>query len=62
MVLFDPLTHLEESFVPPAGVEGGIVGDTDKGILAVYDVPGGEEANFEVAIQGVESLIRFQRL
>lgn len=39
MVLFDPKMHKEEDYVPPPLVDGGIQGDTEKGIMAVYEVP-----------------------
>jgi hypothetical protein len=37
-VVFDA-KHTPESYVPPVGVTGGIVGEIDTGLLALYRVP-----------------------
>ena len=62
MVLFDPLDHTEESFVPPAGVEGGIVGDTENGIMAVYDVPVEHMEQFEAMVAECSTAVKMEWL
>lgn len=61
MVLFDPLTHTEESFVPPPGVEGGITGDTETGLLAVYEMTEDKEAAFEAAVKACPCFLRCEQ-
>jgi hypothetical protein len=57
VVLFDPLDHTEESFVPPDGVVGGIVGDTPAGIMGVYDVPPEHGDAFDDALAACNSVV-----
>ena len=62
MVLFNPLTHAENDYIPPEFIEGGVVGDTENGLLAVYDVPDGLEATFTESIEGCETVLQVKEL
>jgi hypothetical protein len=58
MVLF----RRDEGYVPPQGVEGGIMGHTDKGVMAVYRVPEVQSAAFERSLAGRAEVTKCQRL
>lgn len=62
MVLFNPLTHAEQKLETPPGVSGGPMGDTDNGILAVYDVPDAQVEDFLDAVEECPSVLKSKQL
>jgi len=62
VVLFIAQTHIEGSYVPPAGVMGGIMGETPKGLMGVYDVPEADEEEFRRSVEGRPDVAEFHKL
>jgi hypothetical protein len=62
MVLFkrEELEHFP--FDPPPGVEGGVVGSTDRGELAVYIVPSESAVEFTEALDASPAVIERKEL
>jgi hypothetical protein len=56
-VVFDA-KHPPESYIPPVGVTGGIVGTTDVGMLAVYQVPAEHVEAFKASIADCPTVIK----
>ena len=55
-VIFD-MDHVE--WIPPSGVLGGVMGDIDRGQLAVYKVPEEVEQEFLYALHSCTTVIEF---
>ncbi len=62
MVLFNPLTHAENKLEPPSGVSGGPMGDTENGVLAVYDVPDAQVEQFKAAVDACSAVLKSEQL